>query len=73
MRDPITPIAPNLDDERKTAFQPSKTPSETACSAHALLVRDLGWTEGDAADTYRRLRPFEEDWDAPGMDAYDEL
>lgn len=38
-----------------------------------LLVRDLGWSAQDAAETYHRLRHFEDNWNAPGMDAYDEL
>jgi len=40
---------------------------------HAPLVRDLGWTEEEAADTRARLRHFAEEWDAPEMDAYDDL
>jgi hypothetical protein len=39
----------------------------------SLRVRDLGWSAAEGADTHFRLRPFEEDWDAPGMDAYDDL
>ncbi len=40
---------------------------------HPLLVRDLGWSRREAAEIRRRLLPFEEDWNAPGMDAYDAL
>ncbi len=36
------------------------------------LIRDLGWSVEEAAMTYYGLRSFEEDWDAPGMDAYDQ-
>lgn len=32
-----------------------------------------GWTREEALDTRRRLAPFEDDWNAPGMDAYDDL
>lgn len=39
----------------------------------SLLISDLGWSAEKASETYMRLRHFEEDWDAPGMDAYDEL
>jgi hypothetical protein len=35
-------------------------------------VADLGWTREEAALTRARLLAFEEDWNAPGMDAYDE-
>ncbi len=38
-----------------------------------LVVRRLGWSAEQAADTYYRLRPFADEWDAPGMDAYDAL
>jgi len=37
----------------------------------ARRVSDLGWTQEEAALTRSRLAAFEEDWDAPGMDAYD--
>ena len=39
----------------------------------ALLTADLGWTLQDSVETFARLRTFEEDWAAPGMEAYDEL
>lgn len=32
-----------------------------------------GWTEAEAADTRARLKSFEADWEAPGMEAYDAL
>ncbi len=38
-----------------------------------LLISDLGWSPEQARETYMRLRHFEEDWNAPGMDAYDDL
>jgi hypothetical protein len=37
-----------------------------------LFMRDLGWTEQEAADTYHRLHPFGIEWDGPAMDAHDE-
>lgn len=36
-------------------------------------VRSLGWSFDETLETYLRLRHFEKDWDAPGMDAYDKL
>lgn len=51
----------------------SSSPAKPAVHGQALLVRHLGWDRADAADTRSRLRPFEDDWDAPGMDAYDDL
>ena len=38
-----------------------------------LLIRDLGWSRKEALETHYRLESFKEDWDAPGMEAYDEL
>ena len=38
-----------------------------------LLISDLGWTDEQAATTFYKLASFAEDWDAPGMDAYDAL
>lgn len=45
----------------------------TVAERPLLNIDDLGWTREEAADTRARLRPFENDWDAPGMDAYDAL
>ena len=39
----------------------------------ALLVSDLQWTREEALETRMRLRTFEEDWNSPDMEAYDEL
>jgi hypothetical protein len=36
-------------------------------------IDSLGWTPAETLETYLRLRPFAEDWDAPGMEAYDAL
>lgn len=38
-----------------------------------LLISDLGWTLEEAIETRLRLRVFEEDWDALGMEIYDEM
>jgi len=40
-------------------------------SKKQLLSRDLGWTEAEAEETYYRLVSFKDDWEAPGMEAYD--
>ncbi len=36
-----------------------------------LIAR--GWTESEVTETQARLRSFEVDWEAPGMEAYDAL
>ncbi len=38
-----------------------------------LDIRDLHWTAVETLETYLRLKPFEEDWNAPGMEGYDAL
>lgn len=38
-----------------------------------MLIDHLGWSREQALETRMRLRTFEEDWDAPGMEGYDEL
>jgi hypothetical protein len=38
-----------------------------------LLVSDLGWSAEEAKETRARLAALEEDWEAPGMEAYDRL
>jgi hypothetical protein len=43
-----------------------------AATAGIRRVADLGWSREEAVLTRARLLAFEEDWNAPGMDAYDE-
>ena len=37
------------------------------------LISNLGWTAKQTAETYHRLQSFQTDWDATGMEAYDQL
>ena len=39
----------------------------------SLRLSDLGWSREQILDTRIRLRSFEDDWEAPGMDAYDRV
>jgi len=41
--------------------------------AGPLRLSDLGWSGEEALETRLRLRSFEDDWDAPGMNAYDNV
>lgn len=41
--------------------------------AAGLDLKARGWTEREAAETRARLKSFEADWEAPGMEAYDAL
>jgi hypothetical protein len=36
-------------------------------------IEELGWTKQQAAETGAKLKSFDEDWNAPGMEAYDVL
>jgi hypothetical protein len=36
-------------------------------------LTELGWSLEQALETRMRLRTFEEDWNVPGMEAYDDL
>ena len=37
------------------------------------LLRETGLTQEESADLRARLATFENDWNAPGMEAYDDL
>ena len=60
----------NQDIEKATD---SNSDRFTDKSKKQLLTSDLGWTAAEIAETHYRLIAFKEDWDAPGMEAYDEL
>jgi len=36
-------------------------------------LKDRGWTEAGAAETRARLKSFDTDWNASGMEVYDAL
>ncbi|QJD30106.1 hypothetical protein [Methylococcus geothermalis] len=36
-------------------------------------IEQLGWSSVEALETHLRFRNFADDWDAPGMEAYDDL
>ncbi|MBI5344412.1 MAG: hypothetical protein HZB83_03600 [Deltaproteobacteria bacterium] len=42
-------------------------------ATNRMLISELGWSREQALETRMRLRTFEEDWNAPGMESYDEL
>jgi hypothetical protein len=42
-------------------------------ATNGMLIGDLGWTRDQALETRMRLRNFEEDWNVPGMEGYDDL
>lgn len=63
------------DIESQNVVKTAKSDSDR-CKAenkHQLLTSDLEWTAAEIEETYHRLKSFKDDWDAPGMEAYDEL
>ena len=56
------------------AVSAKENPNQKATTtAGPLLVSDLDWSAEEAKETRARLFALEEDWDAPGMEAYDRL
>jgi len=62
----------NIDISRESVFSQGK-PKQHASAATPLLLADLGWSLEEAQETRARLLSLEEDWEAPGMEAYDNL
>ncbi|WP_133512882.1 toll/interleukin-1 receptor domain-containing protein [Candidatus Thiosymbion oneisti] len=70
-------------DRDRQPFQPlidtDITPLEKAdvmisnATSSGRPIVGLGWSNEEALETRMRLRTFEDDWDAPGMEVYDEL
>jgi hypothetical protein len=46
---------------------------KTTATPGPLRISELGWSTEEVKETRDRLAAFEEDWDAPGMEAYDHL
>lgn len=45
----------------------------TTHRADLLRIEQLGWSAIEALETHLRFRSFAEDWDSPGMEAYDDM
>ena len=69
------PTAPNYLDRLGKGFRYILGNSSTVSTRTADMPRieQLGWSTVEALETHLRLRNFAEDWDAPGMEAYDDL
>jgi hypothetical protein len=64
----------NMENEALTqANNQEKVASTVETTKKELLIDNLGWSEEETKETYYRLLNFKEDWEAPGMEAYDEL
>lgn len=53
--------------------KPARRPSDRVRATKKLLLGNLGWTANEAREARARLLAFEQDWDAPGMEEYDNL
>ena len=54
-------------------FEHTRTTTNGQTVHHHLLISSPGWSAEEAAEIRLRLLPFEDDWDAPGMEIYDAL
>jgi hypothetical protein len=41
--------------------------------SNPLSIERLGWNSVETLETHLRFRSFAEDWDSPGMEAYDDM
>ena len=56
------------------SFYITGTSSTISTRIHKFLgIEQLGWSNLEALETHLRFRNFAEDWDAPGMEAYDDM
>jgi hypothetical protein len=69
------PPAPNYLDRLGKGFHFILGNSSTVSTRTTDMPRieQLGWSTVEALETHLRLRNFADDWDAPGMEAYDDL
>lgn len=77
-REPVVDVIWQIQFESKpeTAVADHSTGATTTANDPSSGVRGidaLGWTQIEALETRLRLSSFAEDWDAPGMDAYDDV
>lgn len=66
----VVPLSGFLD---RTTYMAGNATTTQQYSQVRNSIDALGWSAADALETYFRLRTFAEDWDAPDMEAYDEL
>lgn len=63
----------DTDIPQETVFSKGRPSQKAPAASGPLLVSDLDWTTAEVQETRARLATLEEDWDAPGMEAYDTL
>lgn len=69
------PPTPNYLDRLGKGFNYILGTSSTVFTHLAQLpsIEKLGWSSVEALETHLRFRNFADDWNAPGMEAYDDL
>ena len=55
------------------SYMPGNSVTTNARLSQLNSIEALGWSTEETLETYLRLRAFAEDWDYPGMEAYDDL
>jgi len=45
----------------------------TGATSDRMMITTLGWSKEQALETRMRLMTFAEDWEAPGMEGYDDI
>lgn len=63
----------NAEISQEAVSAKGKPNQKAQAAAAPLLVAELGWSNEEVKETRARLAALEEDWDAPGMEAYDRL
>lgn len=63
----------NIDISPEDASLKGKPSRKPQAAPDPLLVANLDWSVEEVQETRARLAALEEDWDAPGMEAYDTL
>ena len=69
------PSTPSYLDRLGKGFNYILGTSSTVTTHAAKLpnIEQLGWSSVEALETHLRFRNFADDWDAPGMEAYDDM
>lgn len=50
-----------------------KSDTAPTVTLKSLLIEERGWTREETAEVRYQLASFQEDWEAPGMEVYDDL
>lgn len=71
--EPSTSISPKATVRSDESCRPLSEDGQGNPGGQGQPIEELGWTREEAAEVRARLSSFEQGWDAPGMEAYDDL